>query len=48
MVYAYSGTLSLSKESTEIEISDILPGDMFIEGESGHCVLVVDIAENDP
>lgn len=48
MVYAYAGTLSLSKESTEIEISDILPGDMFIEGGSpGHCVLVVDIAENE-
>ena len=48
MVFAYAGTLSLSAESKVINISDIRPGDMFLEGGSpGHCLLVVDIAENE-
>jgi poly-gamma-glutamate capsule biosynthesis protein CapA/YwtB (metallophosphatase superfamily) len=45
MVYAYAGTLSLSKECKQISTEELLPGDMFIKGGSpGHCVLVVDMA----
>lgn len=48
MVFAYAGTLSLSEECSPIQIEDIMPGDMFLEGGSpGHCVLVVDVAEDD-
>ena len=48
MVFAYAGTLSLSAESKVIPISELRPGDMFLEGGSpGHCVLVVDVAENE-
>ena len=47
MVFAYAGTLSLAKESKTIEVQDIRPGDMFLQGGSpGHCVLIVDIAED--
>lgn len=47
-VFIYAGTLSLDSESEKIELSDIQVGDMFIEaGSPGHCVLVVDIAENE-
>ena len=47
-VFAYAGTLSLSKESKEISLSELLPGDMFLEGGSpGHCILVVDVAEDE-
>ena len=46
-VYMYAGTLSLDSECTEINFAEIAPGDLFIEGGSpGHCVLVIDIAEN--
>ncbi len=47
-VFIYAGTLSLSSESEEITFDQMLPGDMFLEGGSpGHCVLVVDIAEDE-
>ncbi|MBH1941002.1 CapA family protein [Mobilitalea sibirica] len=47
MVFSYAGTLSLSQESTPITIDEILPGDMFLQGGSpGHCVLIVDVAED--
>lgn len=47
MVFAYAGTLSLSKESNPITPEEILPGDMFLQGGSpGHCVLVVDVAKD--
>jgi poly-gamma-glutamate synthesis protein (capsule biosynthesis protein) len=47
MVYAYAGTLSLSGECAPAALDEILPGDMFLQGGSpGHCVLVVDIAED--
>lgn len=47
MVFAYAGTLSLSAESNKINLEDLRPGDMFLEGGSpGHCLLVVDIAKN--
>lgn len=47
MVFAYAGTLSLSAESSKINLEELRPGDMFLEGGSpGHCLLIVDIAEN--
>lgn len=47
MVFAYAGTLSLSKEMKPIEIKNIEIGDVFIQGGSpGHCVIVVDMAQN--
>lgn len=46
-VYMYAGTLSLEAECTEINLAELAPGDLFIEGGSpGHCVLVIDLAEN--
>lgn len=46
-VFAYAGTLSLSKEMKKAEINDMQPGDVFIKGGSpGHCVIVLDMAEN--
>lgn len=46
-VFMYAGTLSLDSEGIDINLDEITPGDIFIEGGSpGHCVLVIDIAEN--
>ncbi|HKL98423.1 MAG TPA: DUF4846 domain-containing protein, partial [Mobilitalea sp.] len=48
MVYAYAGTLSLSQECETITLEELLPGDLLLQGGSpGHCILVVDIAENE-
>lgn len=48
MVFAYSGTLSLEKELSAVDINDMQVGDVFIIGGSpGHAVIVVDIAVND-
>jgi poly-gamma-glutamate capsule biosynthesis protein CapA/YwtB (metallophosphatase superfamily) len=47
MVFNYAGTLSLSTECTEITLEEMRPGDMFLQGGSpGHCILVVDVAQN--
>ncbi len=47
VVFAYAGTLSLSKELEEVAVEDMKIGDVFIKGGSpGHCVIVVDMAEN--
>lgn len=47
MVFAYAGTLSLSKEMKNIPIEDMEPGDVFIKGATpGHCVIVLDMAYN--
>lgn len=47
-VFLYAGTISLNKEGKEVKMSEMQIGDMFIYGGSpGHCVLVVDIAENE-
>lgn len=47
MVFAYAGTLSLSKEMKRVPIEDMQIGDVFLKGsDPGHCVVVVDIAEN--
>lgn len=46
-VFIYAGTLSLSRECEPVDMEEILPGDMFLYGGSpGHCVLIVDIAED--
>jgi poly-gamma-glutamate capsule biosynthesis protein CapA/YwtB (metallophosphatase superfamily) len=46
-VFTYAGTLSLSGECQSVTVEAIRPGDMFLQGGSpGHCVLVVDIAED--
>ncbi len=47
VVFAYAGTLSLSKTLKHKELSSISIGDVFIVGGSpGHAVIVVDVAEN--
>lgn len=47
VVFSYAGTLSLSKELQKVAIEDMQIGDVFIKGGSpGHCVIVVDMAEN--
>lgn len=46
-VMIYAGTLSLDAESQPIEREELQAGDMLIKGGSpGHCVLVVDVAED--
>lgn len=48
VVFSYAGTLSLSKELKSIDIRDIQPGDVLIQGGSpGHAVIVMDVAENE-
>lgn len=47
MVFAYAGSLSLSKEMESVAVEDMVIGDVFIYGGSpGHCVIVVDMAVN--
>ncbi len=47
MVFAYAGTLSLSKEMEKVSLDDMKIGDVFLKGEDpGHCAIVLDIAEN--
>lgn len=47
LVFAYAGTLSLSKELVTVPLEDIKPGDVFIRGGSpGHAAIVVDVAED--
>ena len=44
IIFAYAGTLSLSKEMIAVDIKDIQIGDVFIRGGSpGHAVIVVDV-----
>jgi len=46
-IYAYAGTLSLSREAKQKALPDIEIGDFFIFGGSpGHVVLVLDVAKN--
>lgn len=48
LVFAYAGTLSLSKEMESVKTEDMQPGDVFIKGATpGHCVIVLDMAENE-
>lgn len=45
IIFSYAGSLSLSKELQQIEISNLQIGDVFIQGgSSGHAVIVVDVA----
>ncbi len=47
MVFAYAGTLSLSKELKSVSLDTLQAGDVFIQGGSpGHCVMVMDVAVN--
>lgn len=47
MVFAYSGTLNMEDSATEIPLSEISVGDIFIKGGSpGHVVMVVDLCQN--
>lgn len=47
IVFSYASTLSQEKESKQISIAKIEPGDIFIKGGSpGHVVMVVDVCEN--
>lgn len=46
-VFNYAGTLSLAKELVPASLKEMKIGDVFIQGGSpGHCVIVVDMAEN--
>lgn len=48
MVFAYAGTLSLSRELQPVSLASLQIGDVFIRGGSpGHAVIVVDVAMND-
>jgi predicted MPP superfamily phosphohydrolase len=45
MVFAYAGTLSLSKELKAVDVEEIQPGDVFIQGDTpGHAEIVLDVA----
>ena len=47
IIFTYAGSLSLSKELVKVEYSDMMTGDIFIQGGSpGHAVIVVDMAVN--
>lgn len=47
IVFSYAGTASLAKELEQVAIADMKIGDVFIKGGSpGHCVIIVDMAEN--
>ncbi len=48
MVFAYAGTLSLSKEMKEVSVEEMKIGDVFIKGATpGHAVIVLDMAHNE-
>jgi len=48
LVFAYAGTLSLSKELEAVPVEDMQIGYIFIQGGSpGHCVIVVDMAQHE-
>lgn len=46
-VFAYAGSLSLSKELAEVPLNNLQPGDMIIQGGSpGHVVVVLDLVKH--
>jgi hypothetical protein len=46
-VFAFAGSYSLERELRPVKLTDIQPGDVFIEGGfPGHAVLAADVAEN--
>lgn len=46
IVYAYAGTISLAQELKQVSVHEAQIGDVFIQASPGHCVIVVDMAEN--
>jgi hypothetical protein len=47
VVFAYASTLSLAREMTHIERSELAPGDAFVApGSPGHAVMVLDVARD--
>lgn len=46
MVFAYAGTISLSQELVKVPLKEMKIGDIFIQANPGHCVIVVDMAIN--
>ncbi len=47
-IFSYAGTASLTKELKRVDLADISPGDVFIQGGfPGHAVMVLDVVEND-
>lgn len=47
LIFAYAGTLSLSKELPKVAFENMKIGDIFIQGGSpGHAVIIVDMARN--
>ncbi len=47
MVFTYAGTMSMQSETTEIELSQLQIGDVFLySGSPGHVVMVVDVCED--
>lgn len=47
MVFAYAGTMSMTRECEPAEISKMKIGDVFLEaGSPGHVVMVVDLCQN--
>lgn len=48
MVFAYAGTLSLSRELKKIPSNEMRIGDVFIKGATpGHAVIILDMAKNE-
>lgn len=48
MVFAYSSTLSMEKETVKTSLRKLQIGDVFLQGGSpGHVVMVVDVCENE-
>ncbi|NJD04109.1 MAG: hypothetical protein FIA99_16275 [Ruminiclostridium sp.] len=48
MVFAYAGTLSLSREMKKIPLEEMRSGDVFIKGATpGHAVIILDMAQNE-
>lgn len=47
LIFAYAGTLSLSKELKSVPLEDMQIGDIFIQGGSpGHAIIIVDMAKD--
>ena len=52
LVYGYCGTLSLVKDTHDVDIDDMQIGDVFVRGGTpgtkrvGHAIMVIDMAEN--
>lgn len=47
VVFAYAGTLSLSRELATVPYTGLQPGDVFIQGGSpGHAMIIMDVAVN--